>query len=164
MRKSLVVAVLSLTLVAGCASTRSESGLGNAKVAVIKPQIEIAQISSIPPAARHVQGGIPIRYAVRVGNRSAETITLKSVNVQSVGVGAYDVESTSRPFTTKIQPDQNETVEFWVPASVSISTIIGANGPVTLRAVLYFDSPVGQFQEVVIRQVNGMPGRGNSAQ
>jgi hypothetical protein len=163
MRKFVVVAVLALSL-SGCASTRSDSGLGNAKVPVVKPQIDIAQISSIPTAARHVQGGIPIHYAVRVGNRSADTITLKSVNVQSVGVGAYDVASTSRPFTRKIQPDQNETVEFWVPASISIDTIMGANGPVTLRATLYFDSPVGQFQEVVIRQVNGMPGRGNNAQ
>ena len=146
------------------ASTRSDSGLGNAKVDVIKPQIEIAQISSIPHAARHVTGGIPVHYSMRVANRSAEQITLKSVSLQSVGMGAYDIATTSRPFSTLIAPDQFETVKFWVPANISSTTIVGANGPVTLRATLYFDSPVGQVQEVVIQQVNAMPGRGNNAQ
>ncbi|HUP46869.1 MAG TPA: hypothetical protein VM779_15285 [Thermoanaerobaculia bacterium] len=162
MRKSLLaVAVFALV---SCSSARSDSGLGAAKVDILKPDVEIAQLSSIPHAARHVMGGIPIHYAVRVGNRSAETITLKHVVVQSVGVGAYDVATSSHPFSKAIQPDQFEIVELWVAASVSTSTIIGANGPVTLRATLHFDSPVGQFQEIVIRQVNAMPGRGNSAQ
>lgn len=163
MPRSLLV-VAALTFAVSCSSMRSDSGLGNTKVSIIKPEIDIAQISSVPQAARHVEGGIPVHFAMRVANRFGETITLKSVNLQSVGVGAYDVASTSRPFKTKIQPDQEETVEFWVPANVGMSTIVGANGPVTLRATLYFDSPVGQFQEVIIRQVNGMPGRGNNAQ
>lgn len=163
MRKSLI-ALAVLTFAVSCAATRSDSGLGNTKVAVTRPDIEIAQISSIPQAARHVEGGIPVHFAMRVSNRFGEPITLKSVNLQSIGVGAYDVSSTSRPFKTQIQPDAEETVEFWVPANVGMSTIVGANGPVTLRATLYFDSPVGQFQQVIIRQVNGMPGRGNNAQ
>lgn len=162
MRKSLV-ALAVLTFAVSCAATRSDSGLGNTKVAVVKPEIALAQISSIPHAARHVEGGIPVHFALRVSNRFGEPITLKSVNLQSVGVGAYEVSST-RPFQTKIQPDAEETVEFWMPANVSTSTIVGVNGPVTLRATLYFDSPVGQFQEVVIRQVNALPGRGNNAQ
>jgi hypothetical protein len=163
MPKSLLV-VAAFTFAVACSSMKSDSGLGNTRVSIIKPEIAIAQISSIPQAARHVEGGIPVHFAMRVANRFGEAITLKSVNVQSVGVGAYDVASTSRPFKTKIQPDQEETVEFWVPANVGMSTIVGANGPVTLRATLYFDSPVGQFQEVVVRQVNAMPGRGNNAQ
>ncbi|HUP48652.1 MAG TPA: hypothetical protein VNA04_07665 [Thermoanaerobaculia bacterium] len=153
------MAVAVLALLVSCASTTSDSGLGNARVKVVKPEIEIAQISSVPPAARHVQGGVPVQYAVRVGNRSRGTITLKSVTVVSMGVGAYDVESTSRPFSAKIEPDQYEVVQFWVPAYVNLSTVMGANGPVTLRAVFRFDSPDGQFQEVIVRQVNAMPGR-----
>ena len=157
--RSPLVAVVVLFLTVSCSSMSSDSGLGRAKVDVVSPDIDIAQTSTVPMVARHVQGGIPIHYAMRVSNRAAETITLKSVTVQSLGTGAYDVEPTSRPFTTKIQPDQYQVVQFWVPANVSTMTVMGANGPVTLRATLQFDSPVGQFQEVVIRQVNGMPGR-----
>ena len=153
------VAVLTLSSLVSCASMQSDSGLGNTQVKVVKPTVELVQLSSIPFAARHVLGGVPVQYAMRVGNRSRGPITLKQVTVVSMGMGAYDVEQTSRPFSTMIAPDDDQVVEFWVPANITLSTVMGANGPVTLRATLHFDSPEGQFQEIVIRQVNGMPGR-----
>lgn len=162
MRQSLVL-IMAVLLVGGCASMKSDSGLGSAKVSLTRPDVQLSQLSTVPAAARHVEGGLPIHYQLRIGNRSGEAITLKSVTVQSVGSGAYDVPTTSRPFSKLIPPDQFEIVEFWVPANISNSTIMGANGPVTLRATLRFDSPVGQFQEVVVQQVNAMPGR-DSAQ
>jgi hypothetical protein len=161
MRKStLVLAAFVILSATACASMKSDSGLGRARVNVIKPEILISQTSEMPAAARHMQGAIPIQYAMRVANRSAETITLKRVTVQSMGMGAYRIDATGRPFDTLIQPDEYQIVEFWVPANVVDNTIMGANGPVTLRATLQFDSPVGQFQEIVVQQVNAMPGRG----
>jgi hypothetical protein len=157
MRK--VFAVLAVLLTAACASMKSDSGLGNAKVDVARPDIRIMQLSSVPAAARHVEGNLPVHYKMRVSNRSAEPITLKQVSVQSMGYGAYIVDTTSRPFKTRIEPDQFQEVEFWVPARVDEASIVGANGPVTLRATLQFDSPVGQFQQIVVQQVNAMPGR-----
>ena len=68
--------------------------------------------------------------------------------------GAYSVEQTSRPFSLTVKPDAFETADFWVPA-VADSTILGANGPVTMRVIAHFDSPVGQFDEIVIQQVSG---------
>jgi hypothetical protein len=159
MRKFAVVAVLFLS--AACASMKSDSGLGNAKVDIIKPEIRITQLSSVPAAARHVEGNLPIQYRLRVSNRSVEPITLKQVSVQSMGYGAYIVDLASRPFKTRIEPDQFQEVEFWVPARIDDASIIGANGPVTLRATVQFDSPVGQFQQIVVQQVNAMPGRDN---
>lgn len=161
MRKSLVL-IIAVLLAGGCASMKSDSGLGSAKVSLTRPDVQLSQLSTVPAAARHVEGGLPIQYRLRIGNRSGEPITLKSVTLQSMGSGAYDVPTTSRPFTKLIPPDQFEIVEFWVAANVSNSTIMGANGPVTLRATLQFDSPVGQFQEVVVQQVNAMPGRDNA--
>ena len=159
--RNLVVLTTAVLLVNGCASMKSDSGLGRANVTLTRPEVELIQVSNVPTAARHVQGALPVQYQLRVGNRSAEPITLKSVSVQSIGSGAYDVGPTSRPFSKLIPPDQTEMVEFWVPANISNSTIMGANGPVTMRATLQFDSPVGQFQEVVVQQVNAMPGRDN---
>jgi len=159
MRNSLGLVVVAVLLVGGCASMKSDSGLGRATVNLTRPDVVLSQISNVPAAARHVEGGLPIQYRLRIGNRAAEAITLKRVTVQSVGSGAYDVPATSRSFTKLVPPDQAEMVDFWVPANISNSTIMGANGPVTIRATLQFDSPVGQFQEVVIQQVNAMPGR-----
>lgn len=104
-------------------------------------------------AARNITGGISISYAVRVRNQADQPITLKRVTVQSMTEGAYNVAPTSRPFDVKINPEQFEDVQFWVSAQTG-SSVVGANGPVTLRVVCEFDSAAGRFQEIVVRTVN----------
>ena len=159
MRNALIAAAV-LALAVSCSSSQP-TGSDATTVNSLKPEIEIDQISSVPAAARHVTGGVPIQYAMRIGNRSGEALTLKSVSLVSVGSGAYNI-SGSTSFGKQIEPDQERTFEFWMPASISNPTIVGANGPVTLRATVYFGSPAGNFQETIIRQVNAMPGRGDS--
>lgn len=153
-----ILLVPGLLLVAACASMRSDSGKGRANAEVPLPDLQIRQLSSVPSAARHVEGGIPVEYSLAVQNRAAQPITLKRVSVVSMGYGAYDVESTTHPFETVVQPAQTETVEFWVPANIQNASVVGANGPVTLRITAQFDSPLGQFQEVVVQQVNATHG------
>ena len=162
MHKSVVaVAVL---LLAGCASMQSDSGKGAAQVDIAKPEIQIQQLSTVPVAARHIEGGLPVQYTLKILNHIGEPITLKQVNVVSMGYGAYDVPSTSRPFHAIFQPEQVSAVDFWVPANISNASLVGANGPVTLRVTAYFDSPVGQFQQIVVQQVNASTGVDGSNQ
>ena len=158
LRNAATMSILVLFAVS-CASMKSDSGLGNKKVEITKPEIEIRQLSLVPIAARHSQGALPVKYELRVANRSEETITLKRINVQSMGEGAYTVNPASHPFNKKIVPGGYEIVEFWIPAVVDIDTIMGANGPVTLRGIVHFDSTVGQFDEVFVQQVNALSGR-----
>ncbi len=158
------VLAVALVFLAGCASMQSDSGLGSAKVAVPEPGLQIRQISSVPAAARHVEGGIPVEYSLTIQNRATHPITLKQVNVVSMGYGAYNLAQTSRPFTTVVQPGQTEVVEFWVPAYIENASLVGANGPVTLRVTARFDSPVGQFQNIVVQQVNATAGVDGSNQ
>lgn len=157
MKKSAAV-VFSLVLLSACASMQSDSGKGAATVNIPDPEIQIQQLSSVPPAASHVEGGLPVQYAVAVLNHAGTPITLKQVSVVSMGYGAYDVPSTSRPFKALIQPDQTQVVDFWVPANIQNASLVGANGPVTLRVTATFDSPDGQFQRVVVQQVNANTG------
>ena len=156
----MAAAVLSLAVSCSSASKPSSGTATESNINVTKPEIEITQISSMPAAARHVTGGLPVQYALRIGNHAAETLTLKSINIVSVGSGAYNV-SASSSFKQNILPDQEETVKFWVPAQITDATIMGANGPVTLRATVYFETSRGSFQQVVLQQVNAMPGRNN---
>jgi len=107
---------------------------------------------------------LPIQYALAVQNHAGGPITLKQVNIVSMGYGAYDVPSTSRPFKALIQSDQTQVVDFWVPANIQSTSLLGANGPVTLRVTAYFDSPEGQFQQVVVPQVNATTGVDGSNQ
>ncbi len=118
------------------------------------PEIRIVQTSGIPSAARGVVGAIPVRYAVRVTNRAAESITLRRITAQSIGSGAYDLRATSMPFNQEIAPATHREVEFWASASITDPSILGANGPVTLRLIVHFESPKGEFDDVVVQQVN----------
>ena len=155
--RAALVATIAFVAIS-CTSMKSDSGMGQAPADLIRPEITLTQLSGIPSAARHVDGGLPINYRIHVANKSSETITLKNVTVVSMGRGAYDVQQTSRPFKLAVKPDAFESADFWVAATAD-STITGANGPVTMRVVAHFDSPVGQFDEIVIQQVNGMSGR-----
>ena len=157
MKKSALLLIVVVTL-AACASMKSDSGKGSAPANVVKPEVQISQMSEVPVAARNVTGGIPIQYAVAVLNHASTPITLKQLSVVSMGYGAYDVPSTSRPFNTAILPDQTQVVDFWVPANIQTSSLVGANGPVTLRLTAIFDSPEGQFQHIVVQQVNATTG------
>jgi len=144
MRNAIGLCVLFL---AACASRGS-------KAPVALPEITIVQTGGVANAARHVTGPIPVRYAVRVQNRAKEQITLKNIQLQSLGDGAYRIGPVSRPFNAAIAPETYEDVEIWANAIVDFSTITGANGPVTLQVILQFDSPLGKFQNVVVQQVN----------
>jgi hypothetical protein len=147
MRKLLAV---SLLLFAACSSSSSKS----AKAPVTSPEIRIVQTRGIPPAARHIAGSIPVRYAVRVTNRATEPITIRNIAAQSIAEGAYELRPTTLPFNEQIAPGAHGDVEFWADAVVTNPSMLGANGPVTLRLIVHFDSPKGGFDEVVVRQVN----------
>jgi len=163
MKKSTLAAIAILVL-PSCASMQSDSGKGATNVNIPKPDMQIQQLSTVPVAARHIEGGLPIQYALAVQNHAAGPITLKQVSIVSMGYGAYDVPSTSRPFQALIQADQTQIVDFWVPANISQTSLVGANGPVTLRVTATFDSPDGQFQQIIVQQVNATTGVDGSNQ
>lgn len=142
----LIAGTLSLLLLTACMTT------GSAALDVVKPEIEIAQTSSVPLAARDVEGGLNVSFALRVSNRDDQPITLRRVSLNSVGQGAYLI-SASKPFEVQIASGAREVVEMWGSGRTGLS-VTGANGPVTLRVVCEFDTPDGRFQEVVTRVVN----------
>lgn len=157
----LTISLVSLCglLASGCGTGKSASGLGNAKAEIIQPEIKIEQVSNVPPVAQHLAGPLSVQYRVRVANKSAETIILKRVSVQSLGAGAYRLDQTARSINLKIEPEHFEYANFWVAAFIDDPTVFGANGPVTLRGIAQFDSGVGQFQTTFIQQVHEFTGQ-----
>ena len=139
-------------LLAAVALTACAHRAATAPVAL--PEVTIVQTSGVGLAARNVTGPISVRYAVRIKNVAAQPITLKRIQAQSVGAGAYMLPSTSKPFNVTIAPESHQDVELWASALIEDPTITGANGPVTLRLILYLDSPLGPFENVVVQQVN----------
>lgn len=134
--------------------TLSSCATNNASVDLIPPEFRIVQITSVGEAARHVTGGVSVGYHAEILNRSSETLTLRRIQLESMGEGAYRVPASTKPFDLQLLPDQIAAVEMWVPAYIERATISGANGPVTLRAKVEFDSSVGMFQRIYVQQVN----------
>jgi hypothetical protein len=146
MSKLLAVSLLLLTLVA-CASGNTTAE-DNSRV-----DVEIAQISDVPPAARFEQGPISLQFALRATNNDAAPVTLKRVTIASQSEGAYHVGPYSTPFNVTIATGERQEVTFFAPGQTGQS-LVGANGPVTLRVTTEFDSPTGKFQQVMTRVVN----------
>lgn len=134
-------------LAAGCASRV------NSSANLLEPEFRIRQLGGQAYAARHVQGAISVNLQIEIINRSAESLQVDRIQVESMGAGAYSLPTASRPFGRAIPPEHIEVFEMWVPANAE-NTILGSNGPVTIRSVVFFTSAVGKFQKVYVRQVN----------
>jgi hypothetical protein len=151
--RNAIAAVVLFVVAAGCAS----GGGDTSSTPSTRPEILLVQTSELPPAARFTDGALTVHYALRVENRAGAPITLRQVTLQSISEGAYNVSPTSKPFDVTIGPAQREEIEMWVTASPGRS-LVGANGPVTMRVTCNFDSANGKFQEIAVRRVNERTG------
>jgi hypothetical protein len=147
--KLLAPAITASLFLIGCASAAPDSS----KAPLDEPQIQITQTSNIAEAARHITGPISVQFRVDVENRATTPITIKRIDVISLGSGAYDLRPTSTSFNERLNPGESRAVQFWAPASVDDPTILGANGPVTVRVTLYYDTPAGMAQTIAVQQV-----------
>lgn len=146
--RRIFAALLPLPLfVLGCASSSS-------KPAGPEPEIQIRQLSNIPEAARNIVGRISVQYALSVRNSTPTAIQLQRIEVQSIGFGAYTLPLTTLPFDLVIDPGETRTVSFWGAAVIDSTTIMGANGPVTLRTVADFKASGGPIRTTVVQQVH----------
>lgn len=161
---SLAAAATALLLVTGCASSHSSNATSsNSDVSgLVKPELQLVQLNTISGAAEHMTGGFSVHYELRVANHADEPITLKRVEVQSMGAGAYTIAPYNSSTEKRIEPNAQESVDFWAPATIPRDTIAGVNGPVTIRFTAYFDSARGGFRRVEVQQVHefGVPGGG----
>jgi|GEM_PF-458958 len=140
----------------GCASSHNDSTSGygdKAPAQLVEPDIKMWQVGSTPFVARHETGASSVRLAIRVLNNSSEPLTLDRVQVQSMGIGAYTIPSSTQPIGKSIAPNKFEQFEFWIPVQVE-DTITGANGPVSLRGIAYFTSSTGRFRQVFLDTLN----------
>ena len=96
----------------GCASAAPESN----KAPSSEPEILITQLSNVAEAARHISGGISVQYRVDITNRAKEPITIKRIDVISLGAGAYTLRPTSTPFNARLNPGESQALQFWASA------------------------------------------------
>ena len=123
-----------------------------------EPEIRVTQLSNLAEAAAHMSGNITVQYRVEVLNRANVPVTVKRIDVITLGEGAYTLRPTSTPFDKSLSPGEDTALEFWAPAIIADPTIVGANGPVSLRVTMQYDTPAGHSQAIVVQQVNALAG------
>jgi hypothetical protein len=144
MRRAAMAVILSL---AGCASSSSQPGH-------VDPEIQLVQLSNVADAARNVTGNIPVQYRLEIHNTTPAPLTLKRIDLVSLGEGAYNLQPVSQAYDKAIGAGESAALDLWSSANIQSATISGANGPVTIRAIVQFDSKDGRFQTVVVQQVH----------
>ena len=146
-----LAAAAAVLLLAACSLNHSAGSK------VPDPEVRLDQTSTMPAAAEYVTGGIPVSFRLTVTNRAAIPITLKRVEVSSVGqAGGYLVQQTTVPFNVTLPPGASDSVNFTVAAVNAGLNVTGANEPVTIRVTSVYDTSEGGLQNVVIRQVSGI--------
>src|SRR5688500_16178724 len=122
----------------------------------IKPQIEIFELYG-PADLQYSRGQntMDAEFGFRITNRSPEQITLKRIDLASAGTsGAYLIRREDRAFTADIPSESYGDIR--MKARVFFQNRADgtpSSEPVTIRAVLYFDSATGPFREIVIKNL-----------
>lgn len=146
-----LAAAAAVLLLAACSFNHSAGSK------VPDPEVRLDQTSSMPTAAEYMTGNIPVSFRLSVTNRATIPITLRHVDVTSVGeAGGYTIRQTTVPFNVTLPPGASDAVDFTVTALATGNNVTGSNEPVTIRVISAYDSSEGALQTVVIRQVSGM--------
>jgi len=145
-----VLMLTSLLVVLGCATNDAAPGA--------EPEVTFIQLSRVAEGTQFDTGPISVQYAVEVKNTMTAAVQLRRVAVQSIGGGAYTVGPYSQGFNETIGPGETRRVSFWAPARVTMPTVGGANGPVTLRGTLDLESAGKTFQKVVVQNIASIGG------
>jgi hypothetical protein len=136
---------LLLLFAAACSSTP----------ALHQPDIFVRAVGGMPPLRAGVS--YPMTFEVAVTNRSGEPITLERLSLQSNNAVSYDVRSRTEIYRQVIQPGETKAVPIWANAYV-YSSRSARSEPIMVRVIAQFNSPVGRFQRVVIRDVGSALG------
>jgi hypothetical protein len=151
-RIALVVAVVAVLILAACASSHGPADTR------LKPEIHLEQV--VGPADLGYPGGaIDVQYEIQITNHAQEPMTLRRVEVRSVGGGAYRLRPETYRFNDTATPGNFIAVRFWAHAYQAGAFGRGSTEPVTLRAILYFDSPSGGFQHILLKELTQFENR-----
>lgn len=134
MRKMIFPALLLLIAV-GCASTPDNpetSLLSSSTENGTTTDFDVSIDQTNQPVLIGSQETLDFKYAVEFRNQTSSPVTLKRINVTSMGAAPVRIANTTRAFDKTIAPGATETVDFWATALIEDFTQ-GNRLPVTVR-------------------------------
>lgn len=122
------LSALAIVLLAGCASNMSSSG----------PPVSV-RVSQMNASSNvfYFPGPVPLEYAVTITNPTDVPLTLTSLDLQTIGPGAYFLRTAPTPMNLSIAPHATATyaISVW---GRSRGGYIASTEPVSLRGIAYF--------------------------
>jgi hypothetical protein len=137
MKKLLVL----LMFVVACSSSNSPNAHFPA------PDLELGQAAEAGDFL-YSSGPISLRYALQVTNNADEQLTLRRVELRTIGGGLYQLPLRSQNVELIVAPHSTATAQFtmWGTANGSMRQHVAE--PTTLRGVAYFESAAGPMQKL----------------
>jgi LEA14-like dessication related protein len=139
----------TLLLAAACTSTNQVSQ----NVAHIpQPEITIigrTDMTNVPTVASSIEA----HFEFRIVNQADVPITLRRIDLDSLGGGSIGVQARNRQFNIVIAPHSVQSADFMTTAYINDPNNFSGHSPVQIRAVALFDSPQGSLSKVVQQQV-----------
>src|SRR5262245_29031974 len=120
------------------------------------PEPEFAIVQAVGPAdAGYPYGRFEVKYRFDIANHANVPLTLKRITISTVNPegGAYVlVPPHDYYFNKTIGAKATDAVEFWAKA-YGYGPSPRDTEPVTIKGVVYFDSPSGYVNQVFIREL-----------
>ena len=143
------IALTALLITAACTnSTQLSQNVAHIPL----PEITIigrTDMTNVPTVA----SGIEAHFEFRIVNQADIPITLRRIDLDSLGGGGINVQSRNRPFNIEIAPHSVQSADFMTTAFINDPNSFSGRSPVQIRAVLLFDSPQGSLSKVAQQQV-----------
>ncbi|HYC61614.1 MAG TPA: hypothetical protein VEK79_18810 [Thermoanaerobaculia bacterium] len=156
-----LAALAACALLAGCGffrGTQTETTPA-AKTAMkappmVQPRVDIVQLVG-PQQLNWESGQIEMKYALRVTNPGAVAITLRQIQIQTVGTaGSYVLPHSSYFFRESVAAGTERSIVFHAKAlSDGDRYRIDAESPVSVRVISYFEAPTGNFRKSFIKNL-----------
>lgn len=143
------IALTALLIAAACATGNQ---LSQTAAHIQKPDITIisrTDLTNVPTVA----SGVEAHFEFRIVNQAEVPITIRRIDMSSLGGGGIVIESKNRLFNTTIAPHAVGSVDYMTTALIADPSSYSGRSPIQVRATCLFDSPDGALQKVVQQQV-----------
>jgi len=154
--KQLLASAACIALIA-CGSSGGSGGAAvqtAAAIGTVEPETSLVQLIG-PEQLNWESGQIELKYALRINNLAAEPITLRQIQIKTVGQeGPYYVLQSSYFFREPVTAGSERAVEFFAKAYSSGNRYkIDSQSPVSVRVIAFFEAPKGNFRQTFITNI-----------
>ena len=102
-----------------------------------------------PTNILYFAGPVNLQFQVTLTNPTDTAVTLRRLDLRSVGSASLSLRTTSTPANVEVKPHASAsvTVSVW---AYSRGGMLAESEPISLQTTAYFESPHGPFVRLVV--------------